>query len=90
MNKAKEMKENTQKTLQEKYPFNQEVYNNILMLIKQKALEGERSIIIYFHSCNYNYLKPYLDKLEEDGFSPSAFWNSTYEDPFGMGIMISW
>lgn len=90
MNKAKEMKEITQEVLKEKYPFRQIVYDNILMQIKQKASLGERTIIIYFHNCNYNYLKPYLDKLEEDGFSSSSFYDGIYEDPFRMGIMIYW
>lgn len=93
MNKAEEMKKITQEVLKEKYPFHQIIYDNILMLIEQKALQGENSIIIYFHNCNSKYLRPYITQLEKDNFEAHCNYvliDKINMDPYRMALHIHW
>lgn len=70
--------------------FNNEIYQNILTQINNKAEQGDLSTYIYFHNCNHRYLEPYVKNLKKDGFYASAVYSGIEEDPLRMALHINW
>lgn len=88
MTKAEEMATITEDAI--KQNFNLDLYNLILQRIEEEANKGNRTVLIIFHNCNSNYLKPYIQQLRKDGFFALDGYIYDINNANGMCIDIRW